>query len=414
MSDLLAILTIVLWPVIPLFWIPVHLFPGFFRKLGYLTYLLPFVTWLPLAFLIYLKKDVLLHLRVDMPLSIQVTGGVLLLTGTLLHLWTGKLLGFRGLVGLPEVYSGQAGHLVTYGAFSIVRHPTYFAHTMMFSGVFLFTGSIAVGVITVLDLLIVHFLIIPIEEKELLSRFEGDFSIYRWRVPSFFPSPRGRRPRQSFVPERIERFVQDHTTPLPELLEELERETYETTENPGMLTGRVEGQLLQMLVRVSGARRVLEVGTFTGFSALMMAKGLPDDGEIITCEVEEKYAEIARSYFDRSPYSDRIRVMVGPAMESLARIHDGSIDFMFIDADKTSYLAYYEEGLRVLRSGGLIAVDNVLWRGRVLNPRDENSWALAGFDSFVREDSRVEKVMLAVRDGIYLIRKKEWRDAEEE
>jgi caffeoyl-CoA O-methyltransferase len=349
-----------------------------------------------------------------MPLFLQVTGGVLLLTGTLLHLWTGKLLGFRGLVGLPEVYSGQAGHIVTYGAFSIVRHPTYLAHTIMFSGVFLLTGVVTVGVIIVLDLMIVHFLIIPIEEKELLSRFGGDFSAYRWRVPSFIPSLRGRRPRQSFVPERIERFVQDHTTPLPILLEELERETYETTENPGMLTGRVEGQLLQMLVRISGARRVLEIGTFTGFSALMMAEGLPDDGEVITCEVEEKYADIARRYFNRSPRGHRIRVMVGPALDSLAQITDGSIDFMFIDADKTSYLTYYEEGLRVLRNGGLIAVDNVLWRGRVLSPRDENSRALAEFDSFVRDDRRVEKVMLAVRDGIYLIRKKELGDAEEE
>ena len=411
MIDLLAFMTIILWPVIPLFWIPLHLFTGFFRSLGKFTYLMPLFTWLPLAFLLYQNRDFLLQYKVDLPLTVNMAGAVLLLSGVLIHLWTAKLLGIWGLIGLPEVYTRQEGKLVSGGAFYVVRHPTYLAHTLMFTGIFLITGVVTVGVITVIDLLVVLFLIIPMEDKELTDRFGEGYRLYRSRVPAILPSFSRLLGSGPIIPGAIEIFALDHTTPLPELLEELQRETHEKMENPQMLTGRVEGRLLQMLVRLSGAKRVVEIGTFTGFSALMMAEGLPDEGELITCEISREFAEVARRYFDRSPHRDKIRLRVGPAINALRGMPNRCADFVFIDADKTSYINYYEEGMRILKSGGLITVDNVLWSGRVLNPRDEDSRVIAEFDSRVMEDSRAEKVMLTVRDGLYLIRKKEQADA---
>lgn len=209
-----------------------------------------------------------------------------------------------------------------------------------------------------------------------------------------------------FLPEELERYVKDHAEPVSPLFEDLERETRERTGRPGMLTGRVEGALLRMLVRISGAKRVVEIGTFTGYSALMMAEALPEDGELLTCEVSREHASIARAFFDRSPHGFKVRLAVGPAAATLREIPEGSADFVFIDADKESYPLYYEESIRILRPGGLIAVDNVLWSGRVLSPADGASRAIAAFNRTVRSDVRVEKVMLPVRDGVYLILKR--------
>lgn len=211
-------------------------------------------------------------------------------------------------------------------------------------------------------------------------------------------------------PKDIKLYTHEHTSPVPPLLEELERETRERVPNSQMLTGRVEGTLLQMLVRISGARRVVDIGTYTGYSALMMAGGLPEDGELITCEVSEAHADIARRYFKRSPDGKKIRLAFGPALQTLSGLQGESVDFVFIDADKASYPAYYDESMRILRRGGLIAVDNVLWSGRVLASSDEaadqDTRAIIAFNEKVRGDGRVEKVMLTVRDGVYLIRKR--------
>jgi caffeoyl-CoA O-methyltransferase len=208
-----------------------------------------------------------------------------------------------------------------------------------------------------------------------------------------------------FLPEELARYVEGNVGPVSPLLEELERETRKRTGRPGMLTGRVEGAFLRMLVQLSGAKNVVEIGTFTGYSALMMAEGLPADGELITCEVSGEYASIARKYFDRSPHGRKIRLALGPASETLRGVPDGSVDFVFIDADKGSYSLYYEESIRILRGGGLIAADNVLWYGRVLSPEDDDSRAIVSFNRKAMSDDRVEKVMLPVRDGVYLIRK---------
>jgi caffeoyl-CoA O-methyltransferase len=210
----------------------------------------------------------------------------------------------------------------------------------------------------------------------------------------------------TLVPEEIDNYAAAHTTPLPALLEELVTVTREKTgERAQMLSGRLEGTLLQMLAVSLGAQRILEIGTFTGFSALMMAAALPEDGKLITCEINPKAISIARSFFQRSPHGRKIELREGPALETLKTLA-GPFDLVFIDADKETYTAYYEAALSLLAPNGLIAVDNVLWSGRVLNPEDDNSRAIAAFNEHVRQDQRVTQVILTVRDGLMLIRRR--------
>lgn len=206
------------------------------------------------------------------------------------------------------------------------------------------------------------------------------------------------------VPEPIERYAQAHTTPPPPLLAELAEETRATLQVPQMLTGPIEGRFLQQLVFASGARRVLELGTYSGYSALSMAEGLPADGRIDTCEADERHVEVARRYIARSAYADRITVHLGPALETIARL-DGEFDLVFIDADKVNYVNYYEAVLPRLSERGLIVADNTLWSGRVLDPDDdEGTQAIVAFNEHVRNDDRVVSVQLTVRDGVTLIR----------
>ncbi|HEY3353267.1 MAG TPA: class I SAM-dependent methyltransferase [Polyangia bacterium] len=201
-------------------------------------------------------------------------------------------------------------------------------------------------------------------------------------------------------------YAAAHTTPPGPLLDELERETRVAMNGADMLTGHVEARLLQLLVRLCGARRVVEVGTFTGYASLMMAAGLPDGGELVTCEIEPAHAAVAERFFARSPVGRRIRLARGPALATLRALPAGSVDLVFIDADKEGYPAYYEESLRLLRPGGLIAVDNALWSGRVLAPEDDEDRAIAAVNDRAARDERVEAVLLTVRDGVLLVRKK--------
>ncbi len=208
------------------------------------------------------------------------------------------------------------------------------------------------------------------------------------------------------VSDDLERYAAAHTTPLPPLLAELVRETEARfADRAQMLCGQVEGQFLQMLVAMSGARRVLEIGTFTGFSALMMAGGLPADGELTTLELSAEHAEFARGYFARSEHGGKIRLIEGPALDSLKTLA-GPFDFAFIDADKTGYAAYYDAVLPMLSDRGSIAVDNVLREGNVLNPKDEGDRAIVAFNEKVANDARVVQVLTTVRDGVMLVRKK--------
>lgn len=188
MNDLLALITLMVWPVIPLFWIPVHYAVHFFRRRGLAVYLIPVFTWLPVAFLIYKNRAFLIQYKVSLPLLMEVAGWVIFVSGMLLHIWTARLLGLLGIIGVPEVWSKVKENLVSKGPFSIVRHPTYFAHTLIFSGVFLITGSVPVLIITAFDLTIVNTVIIPLEEKELADRFGDEFISYKKMVrSSFFP-----------------------------------------------------------------------------------------------------------------------------------------------------------------------------------------------------------------------------------
>jgi caffeoyl-CoA O-methyltransferase len=204
----------------------------------------------------------------------------------------------------------------------------------------------------------------------------------------------------------IEAYATEHSSPEPGLLQELAAATHQLSDSPQMMVGPLEGQLLKMLVAASGARRVLEIGTFTGYSALSMAEALPPDGRLLTCELDERHAAIAQGVFDRSPLGALIELRRGRAIDTLAGL-EGPFDFCFIDADKEGYVDYYEAVLPKLAPGGLIAVDNVLASGRVLEKGDTSEYAVAirTFNEHVRKDSRVQCVMLPVRDGVTLIRK---------
>jgi predicted O-methyltransferase YrrM len=207
------------------------------------------------------------------------------------------------------------------------------------------------------------------------------------------------------VPEEIERYAEEHTTPPTPLLEELAAETKATLRAPLMLTGPIEGRFLELLVHASGARRVLELGTYSGYSAISMAAGLPEGGHIDTCEVDPEHAKVARRYIASSPHTDRITVHLGPALDTIAAL-EGEFDFVFIDADKPNYVNYYEAVVPRLSERGLIAADNTLWSGSVLDPDgSEGTEAIVAFNEHVRADPRVVAVQLTVRDGITLIRR---------
>jgi len=209
------------------------------------------------------------------------------------------------------------------------------------------------------------------------------------------------------VEPRVEEYAEEHTTPDGELFERLAAETREKTELPQMMVGRLEGQFLAFLVRATGARRVLELGTFTGYSSISMALALPSGGRVITCDVNEETTAIARRYAEEAGVADRIDFRLGPGLETIAKL-DGPFDVVFIDADKPNYVNYYEATLPLLADDGVMIVDNTLWSGRVADPAedDESTRSIRALNDRVRDDSRVENVLLTVRDGMNVIRRR--------
>ena len=203
-----------------------------------------------------------------------------------------------------------------------------------------------------------------------------------------------------------EQYAAGHTSPMSPILEEIESYTVKETDYPSMLTGRVEGRFLQLILSLSGFRDVVDVGTFTGYSALAMAESIPSDGKVLTIEHNPANANIAQGFFDRSPHGGKIALQRGEAIDILKSLPSEATDLVFIDADKANYLAYYHESMRILREGGLVVADNALWYGRIFEPKDEDSKAMALFNDEVNVDNRAEKIFLTLRDGIYLIRKK--------
>ncbi len=205
--------------------------------------------------------------------------------------------------------------------------------------------------------------------------------------------------------QAIEEYAREHTQPAPELLERLEEFTCDEMPGSDMLTGRVEGRFLKLIVKISRAKKVLECGTYTGYSALSMAEALPEDGKVITCERDPEHREVAEEYFSKSPHGKKIEIRLGDALESLKN-ENTPLDLVFLDADKERYPEYYEEAVNKLSSGGIIVIDNTLWEGDVLEPESDSAEAIAEMNNRIASDSRVENVLLTVRDGIQLIVKK--------
>lgn len=203
----------------------------------------------------------------------------------------------------------------------------------------------------------------------------------------------------------IEQYALEMTTAESEQIKELVASSDQELEFIDMLSGNLVGQMLKMLIKLSGAKRVLEIGTFTGYSALMMAEALPSEGQMITIEMNLRYQELAEKHFERFDVENKIRLLKGNAQELMDEL-EGEFDLVFLDADKISYPLYFEKSIAKLKSGGMLIVDNVLWNGTVLHPDDEKAAALDQFNKMVADDLRVEQVLLPVRDGLSLIRKK--------
>ncbi|MGH8894888.1 MAG: O-methyltransferase [Actinomycetes bacterium] len=207
------------------------------------------------------------------------------------------------------------------------------------------------------------------------------------------------------VDASIEQYAEQHTSREPSWFAALAEETRARTAAPGMMVGTLEGRFLTALVAMLRPRSVLEIGTFTGYSALSMAETLPPDGRIVTCDISEEHVAIARRHIEGTPFADRIEIRVGPALETIEGL-PGPFDLVFIDADKTGYGNYYDATLPKLSPEGVIVVDNVLWSGRPLDPakNDDDTRAIREFNARVAADDRVEVVMLTLRDGVSLIR----------
>ncbi|MDX6689859.1 MAG: hypothetical protein QOG15_1316 [Solirubrobacteraceae bacterium] len=212
----------------------------------------------------------------------------------------------------------------------------------------------------------------------------------------------------SLVPDEVEAYAAAHTSPAAAHLQALAAETRETLESPQMLTGEIEGRFLEFLVFLARPQTVLEIGTYSGYSALSMAQTLPEGGRIITCELDDACADVAERHIAGAGMADRIAVRRGPALVTVNAL-DGPFDVVFIDADKKGYHDYYEAVLPKLSERGVIVVDNVLWSGRVAEEPgeddEESTVALRAFNDHVAADERVQNVMLSVRDGVMLVRR---------
>ncbi len=208
-----------------------------------------------------------------------------------------------------------------------------------------------------------------------------------------------------FLPEALEQYVTDHTTPEPEVLQELNRETNRKVMKPQMLSGHVQGRFLRMISHIMKPDKILEVGTYTGYSAICLADGLEEGGVLHTIDTNEELKDMATHYFAKAGVSDRIAYHIDDAQNVIPRI-EAPIDLAFIDADKENYPVYYDLIFDKLPTGGLVLADNTLWSGKVVEDhQDQDTRALVAFNEKVQEDSRVENVLLSVRDGVMMARK---------
>ena len=221
-----------------------------------------------------------------------------------------------------------------------------------------------------------------------------------------FSNPGLHRPMKTLVSEGIEAYAQAHSMPESDLCRALREETQRRMEAPQMLVGPLEGAFLKMMTQLVQATSVLEIGMFTGYSALCFAEALPPDGTVLTCEIDEESAAIARRYFARSPIGKKIEVRMGPALDTMRGL-TGPFDLIFIDADKVNYVNYYRRSLDLLSPQGVILIDNVLWDGDVLKqpPPDDKTAAIQELNRTVSSDPRVSAVLVTIRDGVLVIRR---------
>jgi len=210
------------------------------------------------------------------------------------------------------------------------------------------------------------------------------------------------------VDPAINDYLVAHSEPADDVLRDLAEETLrELGGRARMQISHDEGELLTMLVRLTGARQAVEVGTFTGYSSICIARGLPDDGHLLCCDVSEDYTSVARRYWERAGVADKIELRIAPAVETLAALPtEPHLDFAFVDADKTGYASYVAEIVPRLRPGGLMVLDNMLWSGQVLDPQDDDGRAVADLNDALVADDRLDVVLLPVRDGVSLARKR--------
>ncbi|MEW6245185.1 MAG: class I SAM-dependent methyltransferase [Nitrospirota bacterium] len=212
---------------------------------------------------------------------------------------------------------------------------------------------------------------------------------------------------KNLVLPEIEAYAEAHSAAESEVCRALREETYRTMEIPHMIVGPLEGAFLKMMTLLVGAKRVLEIGMFTGYSALCFAETLPEDGRVITCEINPESAVLGRRYFTKSPHGRKIDIRMGPALETL-RALTGPFDVIFIDADKVNYVNYYRRALELLSPKGVILIDNVLWNGDVLvhPPPDASTATIQELNRLVAADPRVTAVLVTIRDGVMVVRKK--------
>jgi len=210
-----------------------------------------------------------------------------------------------------------------------------------------------------------------------------------------------------FIPEELDNYVVKHSQDEPELLHQLTRETYQKILQPRMLSGPYQGRILSMISKLVNPKSILEIGTYTGYSALCLVEGLQKGGELHTIDINEELVDFQRKYFDRSEFGNQIHQYIGNALEIIPSLHK-TFDLIFIDADKENYINYFNIIINKLNSGGVILSDNVLWSGKVLdeeNQTDEVTKSLVAYNKLLKEDERVESVILPIRDGLTISRK---------
>lgn len=211
-----------------------------------------------------------------------------------------------------------------------------------------------------------------------------------------------------FLPDKLDEYIVQHSEQEPELLQQLTRETYQKVLQPIMLSGPYQGRVLSMISKLINPKTVLELGTFTGYSTLCLAEGMKSDGELHTIDINEELVDFQRKYFDKSEYGSQIIQHTGNAIDIIPKLNT-SFDLVFIDADKPNYSNYFHLIIDKLNSGGIILSDNVLWHGKVIEPlndKDNSTKAVLDYNTLLKTDERIETVMLPIRDGLTISRKK--------